>query len=388
MNIVQRASSIEPFRVMEILARAKELECAGKKVLHLEIGEPDFPPPQAAIEAAQRALSEKRTRYTPAAGLAALREGIARWYRRCYGVDVDPARILITPGTSGAFVALYGALLDPGDRVLLPDPGYPCQKNLVRLVGGVPVLVPVDATTHWQLAPELIYAHWDARTKAAVVISPGNPTGACVPREQLAALAEAVLAKGGVLIVDEIYQQLVYEAEPWTALALSDRIVVIDGFSKRWALTGFRVGWLVVPEALIAPCERILQNAFIAAPTIGQYAALAALDADAELAAMRSAYDRRRRLLLDALPRLGFEIAAHPEGAFYIWARVDGLADDAERFCRELLEEVQVAVTPGVDFAAHEAHRYLRFSYAAPEDDISAALDKISSFLQKHGKGL
>ncbi len=375
------ARGIEPFRVMKILERAQQLEAAGAHVIHMEIGEPDVAPPASVLAAAQTALVQGNTRYTHSLGLPELREAIAAWYRRVYGVAVDPVRVLITPGSSGAFIALYAALLAPGEGVLIPDPGYPGQRNFARTVGINPIAVPVDATTNWQLAPEHVQRFWREDVRAAVVINPGNPTGVLAPKEQIRALAEAVRAKGGVLVVDEIYQQLVYGEESFTALAVSDEIVVVDGFSKRWAMTGFRIGWMVVPEWLIEPCRRVMQNIFVAAPTVAQHAALAALDADAELEKMRRAYDARRKLLLAELPRLGFEVAVQPKGAFYIYARLPEPWDDAARFCAALLEEAHVATTPGEDFGAHDTRRHLRFSYATGLDDIRTGLDRMKTWL-------
>ncbi len=379
---MRRADAIEPFRVMEILARAKALEAQGAHVVHFEIGEPDFPPPDAAIEAAVRALQARRTRYTPAAGLPELREGISRWYRRTYGVEVAPSRILVTPGSSPAFVALFAALLDPGEEVLLPDPGYPCQRNFARIVGAAPKLVPVGPQSRWQLDAEAIAAHWGARTRAAVITNPGNPSGALVDRAFVAEALQAARARGGWLVVDEIYQGLVYgEAKAWSALSISDEVIVVDGFSKRWAMTGMRVGWVVLPSALAAPVERVLQNAVIAAPTEAQYAALAALDADEAVERMRAAYDARRKLLLPALEDIGFRVPCAPEGAFYIYADASRFTDDAEAFCRMVLEQAHVAITPGADFGVHEARRYVRFSYATGLDDIREGIDRLRKIL-------
>jgi aspartate/methionine/tyrosine aminotransferase len=379
---VRRVDAIEPFRVMQLLERARELEAAGRDIVHMEIGEPDFPTPPEAIAAARAALDRGDGGYAPSTGLKALKVALSAWYRNTYGLAVDPERILVTPGASGAFLVLYLVLLEAGESVLLPDPGYPCQRHFVRLAGGEPVAVPVGPDSLYHLGPDDVARHWRPGTRAAVVTSPGNPTGTVAPRARLEALASACAARGGRLISDEIYHGLVYgAAEAACALEISPDAVVVSGFSKRWAMTGWRIGWMIVPEALIDPCRRVMQNVFIAAPTLSQHAALGALTAEAAVEAMRAAYDERRRYLLEALPDLGLTVAAEPQGAFYIYAGAAGVTNDSTEFCRRLLEEAGVALTPGADFGRHESKVHVRFSYATALPRVKEGVARIRSFL-------
>jgi len=380
---MRRIDQIEPFRVMQLLERAKELEAGGRTIIHMEIGEPDFHTPPSVIARAHAALDAGDTFYTPSTGAPELQQALSRWYEKEYGVAIAPERILITPGTSGAFSLLYSVLLEAGESVLLPDPGYPCQRNFIRLAGGTPVNVPVGPTSRYHLSPDALAAHWRGDTRAAVVISPGNPTGTLIAPDMLAALAEDCHRRGGWLISDEIYHGLTYGVEAPTALSFSDTAIVVNGFSKRWAMTGWRVGWVIVPDALIAPCRRVMQNIFIAAPTISQRAAIVALDAEADVRTMRDEYDARRRYLLAELPQLGFNIVVEPQGAFYIYANVAGLTDDATAFCHALLEKAGVAVTPGADFGSHLAERHVRFSYATGMDQLREGIARIRAYLSR-----
>ncbi|MDX8402161.1 MAG: aminotransferase class I/II-fold pyridoxal phosphate-dependent enzyme [Mariprofundaceae bacterium] len=381
---MRRIETIEPFRVMQLLERAKAMEAAGRRVIHMEIGEPDFSTPASVIAAAHRALDHGDLHYTPSTGLPALQAALADWYAREYGVRIAPERILITPGTSGAFSMIYAALLDPGEAVLLPDPGYPCQRNFVRLAGGEPVNAPVGPGSRYHLDASHVARHWRAGMRAAVLINPGNPTGTVVDAAHIGALAAACRAQGGVLISDEIYHGLTADGvRVPTALAVDDEAIVVNGFSKRWAMTGWRIGWVVVPERLLDACRRVMQNIFIAAPTLSQHVAIAALAAEAEVEAMRRAFDARRRLLLERLPKLGFEIVVRPEGAFYIYANVRRLTDDARDFCWRLLEEEAVAITPGEDFGAYRAAEHVRFSCATGMDEIEEGLARIARFLDR-----
>lgn len=379
---MRRVDAIEPFRVMQLLERARELEAAGRDIVHMEIGEPDFPTPPEAVAAARAALDRGDGGYAPSTGLPALKAALSDWYRTTYGLAVDPERILITPGASGAFLVLYLVLLEAGESVLLPDPGYPCQRHLVRLAGGDPVTVPVGPETLYHLDPDDVARHWRPGTRAAVVTSPGNPSGTVAPREHLQALAAACAARGGRLISDEIYHGLVYGgAEAASALEVDPNAVVVSGFSKRWAMTGWRIGWMVVPEELVDPCRRVMQNVFIAAPTLSQHAALGALAAEGAVAAMRAAYDERRRYLLGALPDLGLTVAVAPEGAFYVYAGAAAVTDDTTELCRRLLEEAGVALTPGADFGRHEARVHLRLSYATALPRLREGVARIRGFL-------
>ncbi|MDQ6968509.1 MAG: aminotransferase class I/II-fold pyridoxal phosphate-dependent enzyme [Mariprofundaceae bacterium] len=373
---------IEPFRVMQLLERAKELEAQGKKIIHMEIGEPDFHTPESVRSAAKKLL-DKDQFYTPSTGAPELQQALAAWYKQEYHVQIAPERILITPGTSGAFNMLYAVLIDAGESVLLPDPGYPCQRNFIRLAGGQPLNIPVGPDSRYHLNGALIKKHWQTHTRAAVVINPGNPTGTVLEKAAIAELAAACHAHHGYLISDEIYHGLTYGTSAPCALEVDDRVIVVNGFSKRWAMTGWRVGWAIVPEELIEPCRRVMQNIFIAAPTLSQYAAIEALKATDAVEDMRQAYDERRQYLLNELPQLGFDIVVEPQGAFYIYANVCKLTDDSKAFCWDLLEQAGVAITPGEDFGVYQSNTHLRFSYATRLDDIREGIARIATFLNK-----
>jgi len=378
---MRRIDAIEPFRVMQLLERAKELEAQGKDIVHMEVGEPDFTTPEPVLAAARVRLETGGNFYTASTGLPALQQALAAWYGREYGLDIDPARILITPGTSGAFSLIYAALLDPDESVLLPDPGYPCQRNFIRLAGGVPLSVPVGPESRYHLDRNTVEARWQDHTRAAVVISPGNPTGTLIDAAELAGIAQICRERGGRLISDEIYHGLTYGRRADCALAFDDAAIVVNGFSKRWAMTGWRVGWVIVPPELIDPCRRVMQNIFISAPTLSQHAAIAALEAGADTERMRAAYDERRRLLLTELPGLGFDIVVEPQGAFYIYADVERITDDAKAFCWELLEQAGVAITPGEDFGRYQAQRHVRFSYATSLAQLREGIRRLAAFL-------
>lgn len=386
---MRRIDQIEPFRVMQLLERAKQLEADGRRIIHMEIGEPDFPTPAPVLQAASRALAEHNQFYTSSTGMPRLQQALSDWYQHKYRVSVDPKRILITPGSSGAFAMLYAVLLEAGDSVLLPDPGYPCQRNFVRLAGGEPINIPVGPDSAYHLSPELLDQYWhpssgdapSGTTRAAVVINPSNPTGTLIQPDTLAMLAEQCRNRGGYLISDEIYHGLTYGTQPETALLYSDEAIVVNSFSKRWAMTGWRIGWIIVPDSLVDSCQRVMQNIFISAPTLSQYAAIEALSVNSEINHMRDAYNERRQYLLAELPKLGFDIVIEPEGAFYIYANVSGITDDSKRFCWQLLEEVGVAITPGEDFGQFRAAEHVRFSYAASLNDIREGLVRIRAFL-------
>ena len=370
---------IEPFHVMELLGRARELEAAGRSIIHMEIGEPDFTTPQPVVEAAQRALVEGRTHYTPALGLPALREAIAGFYRSRYGVELPARRIVITPGASGALLLALGVLLDRDSEVLMADPGYPCNRHFVRFIEGRARPIAVGADTDYQLTAELLATHWNEATRAAMIATPSNPTGTLIPADELAAMASLVRERGGALLVDEIYHGLVYGQATPTALALSDELFVINSFSKYFSMTGWRLGWLVVPEAYVRQVEKLAQNLFIAAPTLAQYAALAALGEEtlAILEQRRLAFQQRRDFLLPALRELGFGIPVTPQGAFYLYTDCSRFSDDSLRFATELLEKSGVAVTPGIDFGSHLPQKHLRFAYTTSLEKLAEGVARI-----------
>lgn len=378
-----RLQSIAPFHVMALLARARQLESEGRTIVHMEIGEPDFVTAAPIVEAGIQALQAGRTHYTPAAGLPALREAIAADYRMRFGVDVAPGRILVTPGASGALQLVAAALVDPGSQVLMTDPGYPCNRNFIYLYGGEPVAVPVDAPHNYQLDAATVRARWTPRTVAALVASPSNPTGTVIPRAELGDLLAAVRERDGHLIVDEIYQNLYYQDKPCTALELGDDVFVINSFSKYFGMTGWRLGWVVAPEAFVDALDTLAQNLFLAAPTLAQYAALAAFQ-PATLAILeqrRAAFQARRDYLLPALRALGFDVPQPPAGAFYLYADCSRFSDDSFSFANALLESAGVAITPGIDFGTHAAGRRVRFAYTTSLEQLQLGVERIARFV-------
>lgn len=383
MERAARTADIRPFYVMELLARARALEAAGRDIVHMEIGEPDFPTPGPVLAAAQAAIAQGDVHYTPATGLASLRAAIAGFYQQRYGVAVSPDRIVVTPGASGALLLALAALVDPGEQVLLADPGYPCNRNFVRLLEGRAQSVPVYADTGFQLTADLVKKNWSARTRAVLLATPANPTGTVVDREELRRIAEYVALRGATLIVDEIYHGLIYEDEDFTALALSDEIFVINSFSKYFGMTGWRIGWAVAPERYVKELDKLAQNLFLSAPTVSQHAAIAAFAPDniAILESRRAEFQRRRDYLLPALRDLGFDIALRPQGAFYIYAGCERFSSDSFAFAFDLLEGAGVAITPGIDFGDNEPNTHVRFAYTTSLDRLQEGVRRLSAYL-------
>ncbi|UCB56335.1 MAG: pyridoxal phosphate-dependent aminotransferase [Thiotrichales bacterium] len=369
---------------MDLLARAREMEAAGRSVLHLEVGEPDFPTPQPIIDAGILALRQLKTHYTPALGLAELRQSIADHYRHKFGIEISPKRVIVTPGASGALQLALSVLVDSGDNVLLTDPGYPCNRNMVKLLGADCTVVPVSAETHFQMYAAHIDQYWNENSVAAMVASPSNPTGTVIGQQELRGLIEAVSAAGGHLIVDEIYQGLVYSESDTTALSLSDDVFVINSFSKYFGMTGWRLGWMVVPEAYVDAIDRVAQNLFLAASTLAQYAALAAFEQETiEILQRRVAKFRERRdYLLPVLREMAFEIPVEPSGAFYIYADCSAITQDSFAWTRSLLEDEAVALTPGIDFGEHRASTHVRFAYTRPVDELERACCRIARYIK------
>jgi aspartate/methionine/tyrosine aminotransferase len=380
-----RLADIEPFRVMDILARAQAMQAAGRDIIHLEVGEPDFQTPETIVEAGIRALRDGLTHYTPSLGLPDLRGTIADYYRERHGVPVPAGRIGVTPGASGALLLAMAALFNPGDEILLADPGYPCNRHFARLVEARGVGVPVGPATGFQLTADTVLQNWSERTRGVLVANPANPTGTLIASDELEAIHAVVREKGGWLIVDEIYHELVYDAAPSSAAGLGDDVIVINSFSKYWQMTGWRLGWLIVPETIMPAIERLAQNVFLAPSTPAQYAALSAFSPEtrAILEQRKAVLRERRDVLLPALESLGFVVPARPEGAFYIYADIGRFSDDAELFSARLLQEAGVAVTPGVDFGRHTANRHVRFAYTTPVARISEAVERIDAFLNR-----
>jgi aspartate/methionine/tyrosine aminotransferase len=376
-----RLAHIEPFHVMDILARARALEAQGRSIVHLEIGEPDFPTAEPIVRAGIAALETGKTHYTPALGLPQLREAIARSYAPV--AAVEPGCVAVTPGASGALQLIFAALLSPGDEVLMTDPGYPCNRHFVRLFEGKPVSVPVDATSSYQLTAERIRAHWTPRTVAVLIASPSNPTGTIVPEAEMARIVRVVDELGGVLIVDEIYHGLTYGVQPVSVLTQSSRAFVVNSFSKFYGMTGWRVGWVAAPREYIAALDKLAQNIFLAASTPAQYAALAALSpaVRGELERRREVFRQRRDYLLPALRALGFEIPVVPEGAFYLYADSSRLAADSETLASRLLEQAGVAITPGLDFGSNRPQQHVRFSYANTLENLQEAVHRLAAYV-------
>ncbi len=383
MKLSTRMSHIAPFEVMEIQTAARALEALGHDVIHMEIGEPDFPTPPQIIAAATAALQNQKMYYTSALGIRALREAIAQFYADCYGVSVSPSRIIVTAGSSAALLLTMGVLINPGDGVLMADPGYPCNRHFVRAMGGVPECIPASAQDAYQLTAKMVIENWQPHTRAALIATPSNPTGTIVTPFQIAQLHEAVGAKGGTLIVDEIYQGLTYGVEPATALSIADNIFVVNSFSKYFQMTGWRLGWMVVPENYVREVEKLAQNLFISASTPAQYAALAAFSPDtiALLESRREVFKQRRDALIPALQRIGFQVPVTPEGAFYVYADCSKLSDDSFELARKILQHAHVAVTPGKDFGSAAPEKHIRFAYTQTVERLLEAVARIERIL-------
>ena len=384
MKLADRMQDIQPFFVMDLLARARELEAQGRSIIHMEIGEPDFSTPLPIIEAGRQSLADEKTHYTPALGLPELREKIAEYYRAEFDVEINPRRIIITPGASGALQLALAILVNPNDKVIMTDPGYPCNRHMVRMFEGEAISVPVNADTLFQLTPELIDQYWSDDTVAAMIASPSNPTGTRLDKEQMQALISATQKHDGLLIVDEIYQGLVYDVENYTALSISHDIVVINSFSKYFGMTGWRLGWMVVPEEMVDAIDRVSQNIFLAPSTPAQYAALEAFSETSMdiIHARRDEFKQRRDYLLPTLKNLGFKITAEPQGAFYIYADCSQLSDYSFQLSNDLLEKAGVAVTPGKDFGKNKSDQYLRFAYTQPVEKLQQGIERIQTYLK------
>lgn len=397
-GFASRTNEIAPFQVMAILQQAQALSAQGVDVIHLEIGEPDFDTPKPIIDAGIAALAAGQTHYTLALGLPELRQKIADFYQSRYGVEVAANRIAITPGASGALLLLMAARLEQGDELLMADPGYPCNRHFARVFEAHGRLIATTAETGFQLTPEHVQQNWTQGTsKAVLMASPANPTGVMVAHEELEKIAAATEAQGGELWVDEIYHGLTYhDAEgspfagkrPQTALALGDKVVVINSFSKYFGMTGWRLGWMVVPEHYIPVVERLAQNLFLAPTTPSQYAALAAFNDDS-LAIMeerRLEMQKRRDYLLVELPKLGFKLPVVPDGAFYIYADASDLTQDTQAFCEQILQDTGVAITPGYDFGDNNANLYVRIAYTTSIERLQQAMSRIQQWMLAQGQ--
>lgn len=372
---MDRTDKLTPFIVMDILSEAQKL----KDVIHMEIGEPDLEPSPKVLEALEKAVKEKKFFYTPALGLQELREKIAEFYLRKYGVEVSPERIVITTGTSGAFLVAYAITLNAGDRIVLPDPSYPCYKNFAHLLDIEPIFVKVGRETNYEVKTDILKGV--GKFKVLHISSPQNPTGSLYSEKTLRELADYCEREGVYLISDEIYHGLVYEGKEHTALEFSDKAIVINGFSKYFCMPGFRIGWMILPKELIRKAEVVLQNVFISAPTLSQYAALEAFDYE-YLNRVREVFKERRDYLFSELKKL-FEIDAKPQGAFYLWANISKYSDDSYEFAKRLLRKARVAVTPGVDFGMNKTKEYIRFAYTRSIKELEEGVKRIRAFLSE-----
>jgi aspartate/methionine/tyrosine aminotransferase len=373
-----RRGAVDPFIVMDVMEAARQAEEAGRDIVHMEVGQPGTPAPAAARDALARAMAEDPLGYTVALGLPALRARIARLYGDWYGVDLDPARVVVTPGSSGGFILAFAAFFDAGDRIALGRPGYPSYRQIMRAMDLQPLEIAARAENGLQLVPDDL----DGQSYQGLMIaSPANPTGTMLGREALGALIETAQGQGASFLSDEIYHGLEYDSRAVSALEISDDVCVINSFSKYFSMTGWRVGWLVVPEANLRQVERLAQNMFICASHAAQIAALAAMDATEELEANRAVYARNRALMVEGLRAAGFDKIAPPDGAFYIYADVSDLTEDSRALARAILDQAGVAVTPGLDFDPERGAHTLRFSYARSTPEIEEGLARLARFM-------
>ena len=388
MKSAKRLKNIAPFHVMDLLAKAKQMQAEGRDIIHLEVGEPDFPSPKAVIEAGIKALKAGNTHYTAATGLLELRTAISQFYLQRYGKSVSPDQIMITPGASGALQLITSLLVDPDESLLLTDPGYPCNRHFLANINAHGQLVATRSEDGFHLTPDLLEQHWQSSTIGALVASPANPTGALMSAEQLARLHTGVTDKKGYLIVDEIYHGLTYGQDAETAVNMGDNVFIINSFSKYFSMTGWRLGWLVAPKWAMADLDKLAQNLFLAPSTPAQYAALALFNDECigELESRRAEFSQRLNYLLPAIEALGFIVPAKPEGAFYIYADISGLkhpySNDSMAFCLSLLERTGVAITPGIDFGEQQGKHFVRFAYTADIPTLKDAVSRIQQFLK------
>ena len=381
-RLASRVDNIAPFHVMELSKMAADLEHQGRDIIHMGIGEPDFTAAAPVIAAANHAMAEGRMQYTSATGLPALRRAISTHYAEVFGLDIAPSRIIITAGASAALLLACAALVEKGAEVLMPDPSYPCNRHFVAAFEGVATLIASGPEHRFQLSEAMVRSHWGEATRGVLLASPSNPTGTSIAADELARINEAVREQGGFTIVDEIYQGLSYDAAPFSALSIDPDIIVINSFSKYFNMTGWRLGWLVVPPALVAPIEKLAQNLFICASSIAQHAALACFTPESiEIYESRKAeFKRRRDYLVPALRELGFIVPVAPDGAFYIYADCSALDDDADRLTLAMLHEAGVVMVPGLDFGPFTAQRYVRISYATSMDKLQEAMARLKVF--------
>jgi aspartate/methionine/tyrosine aminotransferase len=374
--------TINPFRTVDVMERAWAAERAGRSIVHFEVGEPDFGTPAAVVDTASRAIAGGRIHYTSSLGIPPLREAISGYYASRFGIDVPSARIVVTTGASGALLLALAATVDRDDAILLTDPGYPCNRNLIRLCEGVPRPIPVAASSNYQLTAALVSEHWDETTRGVLLATPSNPTGTIVLPAELAAIAAEVAGRGGVCFVDEIYGELVYNTPPTTILASTDEPFVVNSFSKTFGMTGWRLGWMVCPAWALAAVEMLAQNAYISPPAPAQFGAVAAFTPEvwAVVEERRAAFRARRDLLVDGLREIGFSVPVTPQGAFYVYAGIEGLHTDSFTLAGRLLDEAGVAVVAGNDYGDFQPERHVRFSYTTSLDQIAEGLRRLAAW--------
>ena len=382
-RLARRVDAIAPFRVMELVKRASALAAAGHPVIQMNIGEPDFTAPPPVVAALQRAAAQGLSQYTPALGIEPLRRAIARDYGERHGLDISPSRIVVTAGASAALLLACCALVDVGDHVLMTDPSYPCNRHFVAAFDGVPALVPVGPESRFQMTRALLESHWTPATAGALLATPANPTGTSIAFNELAGIVDAIRARGGFSLIDEIYLGLSYEGRPRSALELGDDVIVCNSFSKTFSMTGWRLGWLVVPESLVPAFEKLAQNLFICASALAQHAALACFEPEslAIFDAQRESFRRRRDFIVPALREAGLDVPVTPDGAFYVWIDCARVSASSMSFAERLLEEAFVSIVPGHDFGTHQADRYLRLSYATALPQLEEAVRRMSRLI-------
>jgi len=386
-RLAARMNDIAAFEAVELFTRARELEAQGRSIIHMEVGEPDFATPQTIIDAGKAALQHGNIHYTPALGIPALREAISRWYASRYHMNIPPERIVVTAGGSGALLLTLGVLLSPGDEVLMGDPSYPCNRHFVRTLEGQATLIPTGPQNSYQLTATMVKQYWSPKTIAVMLASPSNPTGTMIADVEMRAIANVVHGCGGQLIVDEIYHGLTYGFDASTALAISDEIFVLNSFSKYFQMTGWRIGWLVVPKSYVREIEKLAQNLFICPPNLAQHAALAAFTPEtlAITEARRAEFQWRRDFLLPALREIGFAVPVTPVGAFYIYADCSRFTADTFALAEDLLTKAGVAVTPGRDFGKTAAERYMRITYTTSMENLREGAARLARFLTSQG---
>jgi len=369
---------------MELVKRARELERAGRSIIHLSIGEPDFTAAAPVVQALATAVDAGSTGYTAALGLQPLREAIARHCHDSYDVDLDPARVVVTAGASGALLLACCALVDPGAQVLMADPCYPCNRHFVSAFDGVPVTIPVGPASRFQLVAATVASHWSDAVRGVLLATPSNPTGTSIAFDELGRLVDVARERGGFTLVDEIYLDLSYGRRPRSAVALGDDVLVAGSFSKFFHMTGWRLGWLVVPPALVATFEKLAQNLFICPSALAQHAALACFEPEAMAIyrQRRDEFQARRDYIVPAMRELGFGVPVEPDGAFYVYLDASAIGPDSTLLATQMLEQAGVALVPGADFGSHEPQRYLRLSYAASMDQLHEAVHRLRHWLQ------